>query len=81
MIDNVNNIVAMELLSAAQGVDFHHPRRSSKLLEQAHKKIRELSPTLDTDRSLKPDIDAVSSLIDSGYFGALCGALLPSYTE
>jgi len=81
MIDNVNNIVAIELLCAAQGVDFHHPRQSSKPLERAHKKIRELSPTLDTDRSLKSDIDAVSSLIDSGYFGELCGALLPSSVE
>jgi histidine ammonia-lyase len=80
MIDNVNNIVAIEFLCAAQGVEFHHPCRSSKVLEQSFEKIRELSPTLDKDRSLKPDIDAVSSLINGGYFCDECSSILPSCT-
>lgn len=80
MLDNVNNIIAIELLAAAQGIDFHHPRQSSRILEQSLASIRELSPTLDRDRSLKPDIDAVSSLIDEGHFCQQCSALLPSFT-
>ena len=78
MLDNVNNIVAIELLSAAQGIDFHHPRRSSEILEKAHKRIREISPRLDSDRSLKPDVDGVCALIESGHFFADCDSILPS---
>lgn len=78
MLDNVNNIVAIELLSAAQGIDFHHPRRSSEILEKAHKRIRGISPRLDSDRSLKPDVDGVCALIESGHFFADCGSILPS---
>ena len=78
MLDNVNNIVAIELLSAAQGIDFHHPRRSSEILEKAHKRIREISPRLDSDRSLKPDVDGVCALIESGHFFADCSSILPS---
>jgi len=80
MIDNVSNIVAIEFLCAAQGIEFHHPCRSSKVLERSFAKIRELSPTLDKDRSLKPDIDAVSSLINDGYFCEQCDTILPSFT-
>jgi histidine ammonia-lyase len=50
------------------------------VLEQSFEKIRELSPTLDKDRSLKPDIDAVSSLINGGYFCDQCSSILPSCT-
>ena len=78
MLDNVNNIVAIELLSAAQGIDFHHPRRSSEILEKAHKRIRGISPRLDSDRSLKPDVDGVCALIESGHFFADCSSILPS---
>jgi histidine ammonia-lyase len=81
MLDNVNNVVAIELLAAAQGIDFHHPRQSSEILEQSITRIRELSPTLDKDRSLKPDIDAVSSLINDGYFYQECHSILPSFAE
>ena len=36
MLDNVNNIVAIELLAVAQGIHFHHPQKSSDVLEQAY---------------------------------------------
>lgn len=78
LLDNVNNIVAIELLAAAQGIDFHHPQKSSRVLEQAYDMIRDLSPELEQDRSLKPDIDAVAMLIDSGGFRDICPSLMPS---
>ncbi len=81
MLDNVNNIVAIELLAAAQGIHFHHPQKSSEVLELAYAMIRELSPVLEQDRSLKPDIDAVSMLIDSGGFRDICAPIMPSLNE
>ncbi len=78
MVDNVNSIVAIELLAAAQGIDFHHPNRSSDTLEKAHASIREIASRLDKDRSLKPDVDAVSVLIDTGHFYSVCSSMLPT---
>jgi len=77
MLDNVASIVAIELLSAAQGIDFHHPRRSSAVLEEVHATLRGVSPVLERDRSLKTDIDRVAGLIESGHFYPLCAAVLP----
>lgn len=78
MIDNVNDIVAIELLSAAQGIDFHHQRKSSPVLENAHALIRGVSPFLDKDRSLKTDIDSVAALVEQGQFFDPCRTILPS---
>lgn len=78
MIDNVNNVVAIELLAAAQGIDFHQPSRSSAILDEQHAMIRSLSPHYDADRSLKPDVDALTARIDDGHFYPLCRTMLPS---
>ncbi|MDH3439617.1 MAG: histidine ammonia-lyase, partial [Gammaproteobacteria bacterium] len=78
MIDNVSGVVAIELLSAAQGIDFHHPKETSAVLEASHALIRERSARYETDRSLKPDVDAVAELIESGAFYAQCADILPS---
>jgi histidine ammonia-lyase len=78
MIDNVSSIVAIELLSAAQGIDFHRPSQSSAVLEKAHVLIREISPVFEADRSLKTDVDEVSALIETGFFYPKCSDILPT---
>ena len=78
IVDNVNNIVAIELLAAAQGIDFHHPCRSSAILEDAYNVIRSVSPQYESDRSLKEDVDAVSRIVDEGHFYRHCTDIMPS---
>lgn len=78
MLDNVASIVAIELLSAAQGIDFHAPSKTSPELEQARATIRRLSPPYESDRSLKPDVDELAALIDAGHFYPACRTMLPS---
>jgi len=81
MLDNVMTIVAIELLAAAQGIEFHRPQRSSEVLERAIARIREVSPPYEEDRSLKDDVDAVTALIDAGQFSERARSILPSYAE
>jgi len=81
MLDNANNVIAIELLATAQGLDFHHPEESSAPLESAYQKIRALSPALERDRSLKPDIDAVAASIEAGAYREYCETLMPSLAE
>lgn len=78
MLDNVDNIVAIELLAAAQGIEFHHPKQSSEPLEKAIATLREVSPRYEDDRSLSADIGHVASLIASGEFCEHAASVLPA---
>lgn len=79
MLDNVANIVAIELLAAAQGIEFHHPKRSSATLENVVARIRAVSPRYESDRSLSPDIGKLVGMIDAGDFCRFGAAILPSF--
>ena len=78
MLDNVAHIVAIELLAAAQGIEFHEPQKTSVPLARALKQIRAISAAYDTDRSLSIDIDAVAQIISDGAFCEYGQAILPS---
>lgn len=71
MAANTAGVVAIELLAAAQGIDFRRPLRSSGPLEEAHAMIRRVAPHLDGDRYLALDIEAVTPLVRGGAFRAL----------
>ena len=81
MLDNVSNIVAIELLAAAQGIEFHHPQKSSEALEGVLAAIREVSPPYNEDRSLSGDIARVAQLIESGSFCIHAASVLPAHNE
>jgi hypothetical protein len=62
----VTTVVAIELLCAAQGLEYHRPLRSSPVVEQAHQLIRRRVKKLGADRPLAPDIAALESMISAG---------------
>ena len=66
MAENVMNIVAIELLAAVQGLEFHRPLESSPPLQQAQRALRDLVQPLEHDRLLAPDILAAAELVRSG---------------
>ena len=68
MLDNVENIVAIELLAAAQGIEFRRPDRSSAAIEEAIATVRAISPPYTEDRPLADDIAGVAALIGRGAF-------------
>lgn len=76
MTDNLRAIIAIELLAAAQGCDFH-PMPSSPPLEAARATLRAQVPHLDEDRYFAPDIEAAIGLLQSG---ALALQNLPGVT-
>lgn len=65
---NAANVIAIELLAAAQGLDFHAPLKTSQALQQAHAKVRSVSPNMERDRSMAGDITRVRELIEAGAF-------------
>jgi histidine ammonia-lyase len=79
MTENVVQIVAIELLAAAQGCDFHAPLTSSVALDAVRALLRRHVPALENDRFLAPDIAAAAGLVRSGAVAETAGeALLPT---
>jgi len=78
MADNSAGIVAIELLAAAQGIDFRAPLTTSPPLQQAFALLRSRVPFYDHDRYFAPDIDAARSLIEDAAFRCFVPGLLPS---
>ncbi len=75
MSENAASVVAIELLAAAQGLDFRRPLKSSAPLERAAQEIRALVRPYDRDRYFAPDIAAITAYVRSGAFRALAGEI------
>jgi histidine ammonia-lyase len=71
MMANLRNVLAIELLSACQGIDLLAPLRTGAEAQKAHDIVRKVSSAVEADRSLAPDIEAVARLIDKGSFSAI----------
>lgn len=69
MLKNTAHIVAIELLAAAQGIEFLRPLASSPALEGVMRLVRSISPAMMSDRSLARDIEAVHHLVAGGDIG------------
>ena len=67
----LETILALELMCAAQAIEFHRPLKAGRGVERAHDTIREVLPPLDQDRFLQPDIAAVEQLVRSGVFASI----------
>jgi histidine ammonia-lyase len=78
MVDNAAAVVGIELLAAAQGIDFHRPSRSSLPLEAVHAGIRSEVPFYAVDRYVAPDIEAARTWVKAGRFADLVNRVLPS---
>lgn len=78
MAANTASVVGIELLAAAQGIEFHRPLESSALIEQVHRAVRAYAAPWDRDRYMAPDIAAATAHVMTGGFPAICGAMLPS---
>lgn len=66
IVKNLENILAVELLCAAQAVDFRRPLKSSKILEACHDLVRKRIAHAEGDRVFSQDIEAARQIIASG---------------
>ena len=75
VLQNVKRILAIELLCAAQGIDFLAPLRPGRGAQKAHQLVRSASAHLVQDRSLSPDIEKLSKMIEGGHFADILSRL------
>jgi histidine ammonia-lyase len=66
---NAAGVIAVELITAAQGVDFHAPLQTSAKLQAAHAKVREITPRFTSDRYWADDMAALQTAVLAGEIG------------
>ena len=66
---NAAGIVAIELIAAAQGVDYHAPLKTSRALQDVHARIRKLTPHLYADRYWADEMTAMQNAVLDGRMG------------
>jgi len=66
VLAGVETVLGLELMIAAQGLEFRKPLRPGLRVERAYQIVRERIPPLDHDRILAPDIAAASALVREG---------------
>ncbi|MBL0922660.1 MAG: histidine ammonia-lyase [Phycisphaerales bacterium] len=67
-LDLCTSVVAIELLTAAEAMEYQRPLKSGAGVEAAHEAVRSVAPRLVADRSPSPDIEAIEGLIRAGRF-------------
>jgi len=73
IVENVERILAIELMCAAQAVEFRRPLHTGPKLEDVLFAVRGIVPRLEQDRVLAPDIEALAAAIRRGVFNPWCG--------
>ena len=66
VVTNLEKILAIELLCAAQAFDFRRPLKSGPVLEAVHKMVREKITHADEDRVFADDIEKAINLVENG---------------
>lgn len=68
IVHNVRHVLAIELMCAAQGIDYRAPLRAGTGVRRAHTQVRALVPALAQDRVLSDDIVRLADAIAAGRF-------------
>jgi histidine ammonia-lyase len=75
VVRNVQHVMGIELMCAAQGVEYRRPLRAARAVEEAVAVVRELVQPLEQDRVLAPDIAALARAVAAGRFTTVAMAL------
>ena len=73
IVDNLERIIAIELMCAAQALELRLPLVSSAELQRALAAVRQIVPRLEEDRVLAGDMETLAAALHQGAFRAWCG--------
>ena len=68
IVDNAEKVLAIELMTAAQGLEYRHPLKAATEIERARQFVRTLVPRLEEDRVIAGDIERLAKGIRNGDF-------------
>lgn len=75
-VKNLRHVLAIELIAAAEGLEYRRPLRSSLLVEQAHTLVRGVVARQSGDRTPSPDIIALGDALATGLLDPITDGLL-----
>jgi histidine ammonia-lyase len=73
IVENAERILAIELMCAAQALEFRRPLKPSRAVGQAAEAVRAVVPRLEQDRPLSGDIERLAEAVRAGKFDGWCG--------
>jgi histidine ammonia-lyase len=68
VVDNAEKVLAIELMTAAQGLDYRRPLKAATEIERAQQFVRTLVPPLEEDRVIAGDIERLAKGVRDGDF-------------
>lgn len=68
IVENAERIVGIELMCAAQALEFRRPLTASREVERAHAAVRAVVPKLEEDRVVSGDMEAMANAVRNGAF-------------
>jgi histidine ammonia-lyase len=74
VLRNLENILAIELMCGAQGIDFRAPLTPGRGVRAAHQRVRAIVPRLENDRVLSTDIAALVAAVSEMRFADIGSA-------
>ena len=72
IVEHAERVVGIELMCAAQGLEFRRPLKAGSQVEQAYQAVRAVVERLEQDRVLSTDIEAMAAAVRAGAFDAWC---------
>jgi histidine ammonia-lyase len=72
VVEHAERVVAIELMCAAQGLEFRRPLKASRQVEAAYNAVRTVVPKLEEDRVLSGEMEAMAAALRTGAFNAWC---------
>jgi histidine ammonia-lyase len=67
---NAAGVIAVELMAAAEGIDYHAPLKTSKKLQRIQQTVRKISPHFTADRYWADEISALQAAVLEGVIAA-----------
>jgi histidine ammonia-lyase len=77
MVENLDRILGIEMLCAAQGIHYRAPLKTSPALQAVIARLRKSVPVLGQDRFVAPELETASELVRSGDIQKAAGVALP----
>ncbi|MGH9942120.1 MAG: histidine ammonia-lyase [Pyrinomonadaceae bacterium] len=68
IVENVEAVLAIELLAAAEGLEYRRPLKPGAGVRRAYERVRALAPRLTRDRALSDDIQRLAGALRRGEF-------------
>jgi histidine ammonia-lyase len=66
ILQNAQQVIAIELICAAQGLDFRDPTKTGTGTKAAYVKVREKVPMIREDRAVSENIETITGIIADG---------------